>query len=37
MKQFERAVVDTREVRPGDLFVGLRGERTDGVRFAATN
>ena len=35
VKQFERAVIDTREVRPGDLFVGLRGERTDGGRFAA--
>ncbi len=35
MKDFERAVIDTREVRPGDLFVGLRGERTDGGRFAA--
>jgi UDP-N-acetylmuramoyl-tripeptide--D-alanyl-D-alanine ligase len=32
---FKRAVVDTRDVRPGDLFVGLRGERTDGGRFAA--
>ena len=35
MKDFERAVIDTRDVRPGDLFVGLRGERTDGGRFAA--
>ena len=35
MKDFERAVIDTREVRPGDLFVGLRGENTDGGRFAA--
>ena len=35
VKDFERAVIDTREVRPGDLFVGLRGERTDGGRFAA--
>jgi len=32
---FERAVIDTRDVRPGDLFVGLRGEHTDGGRFAA--
>ena len=31
----ERAVTDSREVRPGDLFFGLRGERTDGGRFAA--
>jgi UDP-N-acetylmuramoyl-tripeptide--D-alanyl-D-alanine ligase len=31
-----RAVVDSREVNPGDLFVGIRGERDDGGRFAAT-
>jgi UDP-N-acetylmuramoyl-tripeptide--D-alanyl-D-alanine ligase len=31
----ERAVVDSRQVRAGDLFVGLRGEREDGGRFAA--
>jgi UDP-N-acetylmuramoyl-tripeptide--D-alanyl-D-alanine ligase len=30
----ERAVVDSRELRPGDLFVGLRGERLDGGAFA---
>jgi UDP-N-acetylmuramoyl-tripeptide--D-alanyl-D-alanine ligase len=30
-----RAVVDSREVTHGDLFVGLRGERADGGRFAA--
>jgi UDP-N-acetylmuramoyl-tripeptide--D-alanyl-D-alanine ligase len=30
-----RAVVDSREVGPGDLFVGLPGERVDGGRFAA--
>ncbi len=30
-----RAVVDSRAVAPGDLFVGLPGERTDGGRFAA--
>ncbi len=29
-----RAVVDTRQVGPGDLFVGLRGERVDGGAFA---
>jgi UDP-N-acetylmuramoyl-tripeptide--D-alanyl-D-alanine ligase len=29
-----RAVVDTRAVEPGDLFVGLPGERVDGGRFA---
>ena len=31
----ERAVADSRETRPGDLFFGLRGERTDGGEFAA--
>ena len=31
----ERAVIDTRELAPGDLFVGLRGSRVDGGRFAA--
>ncbi len=30
-----RAVVDSREVRPGDLFVGLPGEHADGGAFAA--
>jgi UDP-N-acetylmuramoyl-tripeptide--D-alanyl-D-alanine ligase len=30
-----RAVIDSREAREGDLFVGLRGEREDGGRFAA--
>ena len=29
-----RAVVDSRALRPGDLFVGIRGERDDGGRFA---
>jgi UDP-N-acetylmuramoyl-tripeptide--D-alanyl-D-alanine ligase len=29
-----RAVVDSREAGDGDLFVGLRGERDDGGRFA---
>jgi UDP-N-acetylmuramoyl-tripeptide--D-alanyl-D-alanine ligase len=29
-----RAVVDSREAGPGDLFVGLRGEHADGGRFA---
>ena len=32
---FTRAVVDSREVRPGDLFVALPGERADGHEFAA--
>jgi UDP-N-acetylmuramoyl-tripeptide--D-alanyl-D-alanine ligase len=30
-----RAVIDSREVGYGDLFVGLRGENADGGRFAA--
>ena len=30
-----RAVVDSRAVAPGDLFVGLPGSRVDGGRFAA--
>ncbi|HXV04301.1 MAG TPA: UDP-N-acetylmuramoyl-tripeptide--D-alanyl-D-alanine ligase [Solirubrobacterales bacterium] len=30
----ERAVVDSGEARPGDLFFGLRGERVDGGEFA---
>ena len=32
---FTRAVVDSREVRPGDLFVALPGEQVDGHDFAA--
>jgi UDP-N-acetylmuramoyl-tripeptide--D-alanyl-D-alanine ligase len=31
-----RAVVDSREVRDGDLFVGLEGRRVDGGEFAGT-
>jgi UDP-N-acetylmuramoyl-tripeptide--D-alanyl-D-alanine ligase len=31
----ERVVADSREVRGGELFVGLRGEHADGGRFAA--
>ena len=31
----ERAVIDSRELRAGDLFVGLRGEHADGGDFAA--
>jgi UDP-N-acetylmuramoyl-tripeptide--D-alanyl-D-alanine ligase len=30
-----RAVIDTRAIEPGDLFVGLVGEHVDGGRFAA--
>jgi len=30
-----RVVVDSREAGPGDLFVGVRGRRADGGRFAA--
>ena len=29
-----RATIDSRDVRPGDLFIGLSGTRTDGGRFA---
>jgi UDP-N-acetylmuramoyl-tripeptide--D-alanyl-D-alanine ligase len=29
-----RVTIDSRDVRPGDLFVGLRGTRADGGRFA---
>ena len=31
----ERVTIDSRDVRPGDLFVGLRGANVDGGRFAA--
>src|SRR5688500_3186586 len=31
----ERATIDSREVHPGDLFVGLPGARVDGAAFAA--
>ncbi len=30
----ERAVIDSREAGPGDLFVGLKGENVDGGQFA---
>lgn len=30
-----RATIDSREVQPGDLFVGLKGEREDGGAYAA--
>ncbi|MSQ35673.1 MAG: UDP-N-acetylmuramoyl-tripeptide--D-alanyl-D-alanine ligase [Dehalococcoidia bacterium] len=32
---FTRAVIDSRLAQPGDLFVALRGEHTDGHEFAA--
>ncbi|MGH2987308.1 MAG: Mur ligase domain-containing protein, partial [Solirubrobacterales bacterium] len=32
----ERAVIDSREAGPGDLFFGLRGEHADGGEYAAT-
>ena len=32
-RKFSRVVVDSRIVEPGDLFVALRGEHTDGHRF----
>ncbi len=31
---FERVSTDSRDLRPGDLFVGIRGERFDGQAFA---
>ncbi len=31
-----RAVIDSREVLPGDLFVAYRGEKTDGHRYIGT-
>ena len=31
----ERAVIDSREIRPGDLFFALPGQRADGGEFAA--
>jgi UDP-N-acetylmuramoyl-tripeptide--D-alanyl-D-alanine ligase len=30
----QRVSIDSRDVRPGDLFVGIRGERVDGGAFA---
>ena len=31
---FDRVTTDSRDLRPGDLFVGIRGERFDGQTFA---
>ena len=31
---FERTVIDSRAIGPGDLFIGLPGERADGGQFA---
>ena len=31
---FDRVTTDSRDLRPGDLFVGIRGERYDGHTFA---
>ena len=31
---FERVTTDSRDLRPGDLFVGIRGDRFDGQSFA---
>jgi len=31
---FDRVTTDTRDLRPGDLFVGIRGERFNGEAFA---
>ena len=31
-----RAVIDSRAVQPGDLFVAYRGEKTDGHRYIPT-
>ena len=33
--QFDDVVIDSREVEPGDLFVALPGERTDGHQFVS--
>jgi UDP-N-acetylmuramoyl-tripeptide--D-alanyl-D-alanine ligase len=32
----QRAAIDSRDAAPGDLFFGLRGERSDGGQFAPT-
>lgn len=33
--EFMRVTTDSRDIRPGDLFVGIRGERFDGQAFAS--
>ena len=35
-KGIGRAVIDSRAIQPGDLFVAYRGEKTDGHRFIAS-
>jgi UDP-N-acetylmuramoyl-tripeptide--D-alanyl-D-alanine ligase len=32
--EFTRVTTDSRDIRPGDLFVGIRGDRFDGQEFA---
>ena len=36
LETIARAVIDSREVQPGDLFVAYRGEKTDGHRYIQT-
>ena len=36
IRTFNRAVIDSREVKPGDLFVALPGDTTDGHLHAAS-
>ncbi|HEX2069932.1 MAG TPA: Mur ligase domain-containing protein, partial [Actinomycetota bacterium] len=31
--RYHRVSIDTRDTRPGDLFVAITGERSDGHRF----
>ena len=36
-RRFEGITIDSRAVRPGQLFIGIRGERFDGSAFAAAS